>query len=611
MDNYKGYNINTGSLMTFDGDGFANITRIDIDEIYSQNDGAVIKAYNQRRNGLKAYFKDISIDHIIQENLSYSAAFISTSSGKIEIENLKINSIKGLKSGLLYSEGKAITRIRYSEILNFYSKYAEPIFYIDNNTPCPDTIFYVTRCSVVIEDSEFNNIHECYKYNDCSSFNELPDEKTETSILYLKQSETAPYFVIKRSFFNEVYGKRGMYVKDGVVDMYNCVIKNSYFQYGFTYYTNLYNSYGYHNYINSTFENNISEIGTFFYFDDIGSKKNILNVTFNNIKFINNTANLYGGIIYSNARKQTDLGKFVVFKNCIYENNNAIFGKISYIYDDSHAPSYDDEDLDYINKLKLDKNNFVTNPTHIEFDNYNDTEVIVIHSDERIEKEYSCSIYDDYGNKFSLSEGINDALLDDLIIYELTLINVENKFLPTKIYGSYQGYCLNSSCKIKDLRLVGKPGDYKLELKIVSFGRYYEFRDNTIEMNVKILECNETEYINQDKNGISIKSCYKPICDPPCDNNGECINDNVCDCSKTPFKGTLCSERYKQKRYLAIDLTFRITSFILIGITIISTIILYLNRNHEIIKSVKSIKAIDSKEQEYVDCEYHRVSMLR
>jgi len=51
-----------------------------------------------------------------------------------------------------------------------------------------------------------------------------------------------------------------------------------------------------------------------------------------------------------------------------------------------------------------------------------------------------------------MSDGINGALLEDLIIYELSLINVENEFLPTKIYGSQKGYCINSECKIKDLR---------------------------------------------------------------------------------------------------------------------------------------------------------------
>jgi len=41
----------------------------------------------------------------------------------------------------------------------------------------------------------------------------------------------------------------------------------------------------------------------------------------------------------------------------------------------------------------LDKNNFVTNPTHLKFDNYDETEVLIIRSDERIEKEYICKIY--------------------------------------------------------------------------------------------------------------------------------------------------------------------------------------------------------------------------
>jgi len=118
-----------------------------------------------------------------------------------------------------------------------------------------------------------------------------------------------------------------MNLKDGTLEMFNCTIKNSYFQYGFTYYTNLNNVFGIHNYRYLTFENNNSEIGTFFYFDDIGSKKTITDIYIDNGKFINNTASSYGGIIYSNARKKTDLSKYVYFRNCIYENNHALFGK--------------------------------------------------------------------------------------------------------------------------------------------------------------------------------------------------------------------------------------------------------------------------------------------
>jgi len=58
---------------------------MNIDEIYSQNDGAVIKAHNQKNKGLQAFFDQININEIIQENTSYSAAFISTSSGCIEM----------------------------------------------------------------------------------------------------------------------------------------------------------------------------------------------------------------------------------------------------------------------------------------------------------------------------------------------------------------------------------------------------------------------------------------------------------------------------------------------------------------------------------------------
>jgi len=44
-------------------------------------------------------------------------------------------------------------------------------------------------------------------------------------------------------------------------------------------------------------------------------------------------------------------------------------------------------------KLNEDKNNYVTNPTHLVFDNYDSKEIIEIYSGDRIDKEYSCNIY--------------------------------------------------------------------------------------------------------------------------------------------------------------------------------------------------------------------------
>jgi len=118
-----------------------------------------------------------------------------------------------------------------------------------------------------------------------------------------------------------------MFLKGGTIDMFDSEIKNSYFQYGFLYYTNLYVCVGSHTFDNIIFKDNNSEIGTFLYFDDIGNKRSILLINIYNIQFLNNTASNYGGILYSNARRKTDIKEYFKFKNCTFENNNAMFGK--------------------------------------------------------------------------------------------------------------------------------------------------------------------------------------------------------------------------------------------------------------------------------------------
>ncbi|ORX59204.1 hypothetical protein BCR36DRAFT_343055 [Piromyces finnis] len=234
--------------------------------------------------------------------------------------------------------------------------------------------------------------------------------------------------------------------------------------------------------------------------------------------------------------------------------------------------------------LKKIDNNFVTNPTYLKFDeNYNNT--IEIYSGDRLEQEYSSSIYDDYGNKFSFSNDINDYEIKDLLFYEISFYGKEDETLRSKIYGSNRSYCLNNSCKFKNLRLVGTPGDYVLELKIVGFGNYEEFLNNSIKLNVKIKECNEPGYIYQDKDGENIKSCYKPICNPKCSNQGVCINDNICDCSKTSYTGRICSERYRLEKNKIFNYIILVISIGLIIVTIGSIYFVFHYRKNEIIKA--------------------------
>jgi len=56
-----------------------------VNEIYTQNN-AVVEAYNKKRVGVKAYLNNVIFEKIIQENTSYSAAFLSLSSGRFDID---------------------------------------------------------------------------------------------------------------------------------------------------------------------------------------------------------------------------------------------------------------------------------------------------------------------------------------------------------------------------------------------------------------------------------------------------------------------------------------------------------------------------------------------
>jgi len=58
--------------------------------------------------------------------------------------------------------------------------------------------------------------------------------------------------------------------------------------------------------------------------------------------------------------------------------------------------------------------------------------------------------------EFNQSTNIADYNLDDLILYNISLIGLEEKEQHSKIFGSYNGYCLNSSCKFKNLRRKNK-----------------------------------------------------------------------------------------------------------------------------------------------------------
>ncbi len=69
-----------------------------------------------------------------------------------------------------------------------------------------------------------------------------------------------------------------------------------------------------------------------------------------------------------------------------------------------------------------------------------------------------------------------------------------------------------------------------------------------------------------------------------CSGRGKCINNDLCDCSKSNFKGKFCEEYIKLERNSSIDILFiTIASIIIFVIIIVIGITIYF-RKRSIIK---------------------------
>eukprot|EP00833_Pecoramyces_ruminatium_P010722 jgi/Orpsp1_1/1184754/evm.model.c7180000090867.1 len=386
FDIFYGNTIGTGSPIFLSGDTQLVLRNFNIENIYSKTNGAIFQVTNPNIKGANIQITKSQFKNINQVNEFYSATLVYMNGGIIKIDECKFYNINGMKSSLTYQENDGVIEFRDTDIVGFYSKYPEPIFYANfNNEEINDVsvLFLLSKIALEITNTNFYNIHLCFNDNSCNSSKEELSNNFESAFFYMEQES---HFYMKKCNFDNIYGRKGIVATQGKFYMDYCSITNSYFENGFIYYPNIENVNVEYIINLLTFTNNTSNRGTFMYISDI-IESNASTLLFKNMKFINNTATNFGGVIYSEARKHEGINK-IFFSNCSFKNNTASHGNISYIYDNDHDVSYRFSNEDVYNSLKEDENNFVTNPTHLIFNNYNN-EVISVYSGDLIEDEYS------------------------------------------------------------------------------------------------------------------------------------------------------------------------------------------------------------------------------
>jgi len=429
-------------------------------------------------------------------------------------------------------------------------------------------LFRIQQTSFNITDCEFQKIHECYKYNNCTSISndKMHVQDAAFIIAYDDAISGASFSNIK---IDQMYGDVGILLYTEKVEIRYGIVSNSYFKNGFLHWDDREHADGIFRAESSIFENNASEYGTIFNvpYTGLGADTTIL-ITVANCTFINNTASKFGGVIYSigeyNARR-------MAFSGCHYNNNHAQSGNIIY----GHSKNT----IQGIGQILMNFDDVSTIPAKFEMvgDVYDE---ITIHSGDSIPDNIMFKMYDDFGNQMYFPQESSNLQYEDLILFSVEINDTYN----AQVLGQTKEYCWNEVCKLPPVKVIGNPGIYILSLKFKSFGTHKNFAKDSIDIPLEIRKCKEGKYINQAIGNTHLKSCYLPKCESNCSNRGICVNNDVCNCTNTNFVGKFCNEYIKLERYPFLD-----TILIIIALVIVLVIIVLIGmtisfRSNSIIK---------------------------
>ncbi|KAG4094051.1 hypothetical protein H8356DRAFT_1401743 [Neocallimastix lanati (nom. inval.)] len=429
------------------------------------------------------------------------------------------NNINIILENFIYTKGGNTIEIKNSIIENCYSEYGSDFIICEsfndidkceltiNNTTFRfieglKAFIKINNGDVIINDSMFSDLYSCYFSSYCIpnvSYKEITFDIGVNANMNINNSILSILFAARSTSLITINNSdiSNHFVTESII----YIDKNLYFD-------------GHYIINNCNFNENISYYGCILNIQNLDSSGS--SVEFNNSTFSKNYSMYNGGVIYSKVKS---LYLYISFNNCIFDDNSCHYqGFISYSLSKSDEPFFSN-----IDELRKIENAFATPPVNLRFIS-NSLNSVSLLSGESLQNDIKFNLIDDYNNYYYSP-------------IDVVFLSIEtNDPFNTALIGQNLSYCTNNICHIPPVKIVGNPGFYNLIIRIHGSEEINKFDEVLFNFDLIINPCNDSRYINNDIENIGFKSCYLPECIPNC-NSGVCVNKNVCDCSKTSFKG--------------------------------------------------------------------------
>ncbi|ORY70823.1 hypothetical protein LY90DRAFT_667261 [Neocallimastix californiae] len=493
----------------------------------SSSGGLLLTSKNEEKDSFFKVYNGTFTD-FNQFSKETSSSLIMTSNNiNIILENCNINNINSVGYYFIYTKGGNTIEIKNSIIENCYSEYGSDFIICESFNDIDKCIIYIYY---------FSDLYSCYFSSYCIpnvSYKEITFDIGVNANMNINNS------ILSILFADSIFKARST----SLITINNSDISNHFVTESIIYIDkNLYFD-GHYIINNCNFNENISYYGCILNIQNLDSSGS--SVEFNNSTFL----------------------KIIL---CIMEE--LYIRKLNhYIYE----PFFSN-----IDELRKIENAFATPPVNLRFIS-NSLNSVSLLSGESLQNDIKFNLIDDYNNLYiTFTEDIDYYSPIDVVFLSIET----NDPFNTALIGQNLSYCTNNICHIPPVKIVGNPGFYNLIIRIHGSEEINKFDEVLFNFDLIINPCNDSRYINNDIENIGFKSCYLPECIPNC-NSGVCVNKNVCDCSKTSFKGPFCNEYYKLNRYHVIDIIFKIIGCSLIIILIIIMAGLILCRENLVLKS--------------------------